>query len=116
MENIYAMLARVDFLDEIRENERKKAAEMLQNAVCAFVAHYGYACTDTCMSTWRTYTLLREGLILRKKEEEDEGESVEIRNLSLVEMNFIHEFMVDTLNRDSQYIEDEIEKYIDLYQ
>ena len=116
MANIYALLARVDFLDEIREKERRKAAEELQNAMCAFVAHYGYACTGQCTATWRTYVLLRDGLILRKKEDEDEGETVPTKDLSLVEMEFIHEFIVDTLNNDSQYIEDEIDRYIDLYQ
>lgn len=85
MENIYAMLARVDFLDEIRENEKRKAAEQLQAEICAFVAHYGYASTD-------------------------------VRNLSLVEMEFLHEFMIDTLNNDLQYQEDEIDRYIDLCQ
>lgn len=116
MENIYAMLARVDFLDEIRENEKRKAAEQLQAEICAFVAHYGYASTDKCPSTWRTYVLLGEGLILRKKEEDDEGEEVEVRNLSLVEMEFLHEFMIDTLNNDLQGQEDEIDRYIDLCQ
>ena len=115
MENIYAMLARVDSIDEISERQRAKAAEMLQNEVCTFVAHYGYASTDEYPSTWRTYTLLRDGLILRKREE-DEGETITTKDLSLVEMGFIHEFMVDTFNRDSKYIEEEVERFIDIYQ
>ena len=73
MKNIYAMLKRVDFLNEVRESERIKAAETLHNELCAFVAHYGYACTEECPYTCLTYTLLREGLILRKKEEDDAG-------------------------------------------
>ena len=115
MENIYAMLARVDSLDEISERQRARAAEMLQNEVCTFVAHYGYASTDECPSTWRTYTLLRDGLILRKREE-DEGETITTKDLSLVEMGFIHEFMFDTFYRDSKYIEEEVERFIDIYQ
>ena len=114
MANIYAMLARVDFIDEIRETERTKAAEALQNELCAFVAHYGYANTGQCTSTGHTYVMLREGLILRKKEED--GETVTTKDLSIEEMEFLKKFMVDTLNNDSQYIEDEIEKYIDLCQ
>ena len=115
MENIYAMLERIDFLDEVRENERKKAASNLLNEVCAFVAHYGYVCAGECRCTRCTYTILREGLILRKKEE-DEGETLEVNSLSLGEMEFIHGFMVESINHDSEYIKDEIERYIDLYQ
>ena len=114
MKNIYAMLARVDFLDEIREAERTKAAEALQNWIATFVEHYGYSSTDKCPSTCRTYELLREGLILRKKEEDDEGESVEIRNLSLPEMEFLREHMENIINNDIQYQEDEIGRYQDL--
>ena len=116
MENIYAMLERVDFLNEIRENERRTAAEKLYKEVCAFVAHYGYACTSECPSTWRTYVLLNDGLILRKKEDDDEGETLEVNSLSLGEMEFLHGFMVESINHDSEYIKDEIERYIDLYQ
>ena len=114
------MMTRVNFLDEIRENERMEAAKALQNAVCAFVAHYGYASTDKCPSTGRTYVLLRDGLILRKKEDEDEGEdegeSVEILHLSLPEMEFLKEYMENIINNDIQYQEDEIKRFIDLYQ
>ena len=116
MANILNMLERVASINDIREDERKKAAEKLQAEIAKFVEYYGYASTDECPSTWRTYTLLREGLILRKKEEEDEGESVEIQNLSLTEMEFLREFMVDTINHDIQYQEDEIDRYIDLHQ
>ena len=115
MANVYSMLARVDFLDEIRENERAKAAVQLQAEMDAFVAHYGYVSTDRCMTTWRTYVLLRDGLILRKEEEEDEGETVEIINLSLAEMEFIREFMEDVINNDLSSMEDEIGRYQDLY-
>lgn len=114
MENRYAMRARVDFLDEIREKEREKAAEVLQDEIATFVAHYGYASTERYTITWRTYVLLREGIILRKKED-DEGKRVTIKDLSLAEMKFLKEFMVETLNNDIQYIEDEIDRYIDLY-
>ena len=115
MENIYAMLERVDFLDEVRETERKKAAEQLHAEIATFVAHYGYASTDECTITWRTYVLLSDGaFVLRKKDEEDEGESVTIRDLSIEEMEFIRKFMVDTINHDLQYLEDEIERYTNL--
>ena len=116
MENIYAKLARVEFLDSIRENERKKAAETLQKKMCAFVAHYGYASTTECPCTWRTYVLLRDGLILRKKEDEEEGETLNVDSLSLMEMEFIHEFMVEYIDHETALLEDEIERFIDLYQ
>ena len=116
MANIFAMLSRVDFLDETREKEITKAAETLHNEVCAFVAHYGYVCTEECPYTCLTYTLLREGLILRKKEEDDAGETFKVGDLSIAEMEFIHGFMVECINHDIQYIEDEIERFIDLYQ
>ena len=117
MKNIYDMLARVDFLDEIRENERKKAAVQLQAEITAFVAHYGQVCTpDECPSTWRLYVLLCNGnVLIRKDAEDDNMEEFEIRNLSLAEMEFLRGFMVDTLNNDLQYQEDEIGRYIDLY-
>ena len=116
MANIFNMLARVDSLEESREWKRKNAAEMLQKEVCAFVAHYGYACTEECPCTLLTYTILRDGLILRKKEEDDPGEVFQVGDLSIAEMEFIHEFMVDTLHHDSQYIEDELQRYINLCQ
>ena len=119
MENIYAMLARVDFLDEIRENERKKAAVQLQEEMRAFVTHYGQASTDTYPSTGHLYVLLCNGnVLIRKDDEDDNMEEVEVGNLylSLVEMEFIREYMVDTLNRDSQYIEEEIGRYQKLCQ
>ena len=116
MKNIYAMLAKVKSLDEIRANEKRNASAKFLHEMCAFVAHYGEAITDECPSTWRTYVLLRDESILRKKEDEEEGETIEVNSLSLVEMEFIHQFMVDTLNHDSEYIEDEIDRFIDLYQ
>ena len=85
MENIYAMLARIDFLDEVMENERKKAAKVLQDEMRTFVAHY-----------------------------ENEKE-VEVENLTLEEMEILHEYIVERINNDLQYLEDEIERYQDLY-
>ena len=116
MENIYAMLEEIEFLEAIKETEREKAAIQLQKEMCAFVAHFGYVCTDKCRCTWRTYVLLGDGIILRKKEEDEEGETLEVNSLSLGEMEFLHGFMVDTLNRESEYIKDAVERYIDLYQ
>ena len=93
MENIYDMLARVDFLDEVRENERKEAAERLRNNLCAYIAHYGNV------------------LIIRNGEE---GEEVEVENLTLEEMESLHKFMVECINQDLQYQEEEIGRYQDL--
>ena len=115
MKNIYAMMTRVDFLDEIREDERTEAAKALQNWIETFVAHYGYASTDECPSTWRTYDLLREGLILRKKEDEEEGETITTKDLSLPEMEFLREYMEGIIVNDIQRMEDEIGRYQDLY-
>ena len=104
------MLSRVACLDEIREHERKAAAERLQKDICAFVAHYGQTFTDEC-----SYVLLREGNVLIRKDDEDEGEEVEVENLSFEEMEFLRKFMVEHINLDLQYQEDEIDRYIDLY-
>lgn len=110
------MIERVNFLDEIRETERKKAAEQLQKEVCAFVAHYGQVSTDECPSTWRLYVLLCNGnVLIRKDDEDDNMEEFKIENLSLVEMEFIRKFMVDTINHDLQYEEEEIDRYQNLY-
>lgn len=98
MENIYATLERLDFLDEIRENERKEAAKRLQNDLCVFIAHYG----QVYKSKEGSYSFIRNG-----------GE-VELGNLSNEEMEILHDFMVDTLNNDLQYLADEIDRYIDL--
>ena len=112
MENIYAMLARVDFLDEVRENERKEAAKELHNNVCAFVAHYGQVSTDACPSTCSTYVLLCNGnVLIRKDDEDDNMEEVEVFHLNIEEMEFLKKFIVDTLYNDIQYLEDEINRY-----
>ena len=115
MENIYDMIVRVDFLVEVRENEKNKAAERLQDEMRIFVAHYGQASTDECPSTWCTYVLLREGngnVLVKNDEDEDK---VEVENLTLKEMEFLREFMVEHINHDLQILEDEIERYQDLY-
>ena len=112
MENIYAMLSRVDFLDEVRENERKAAAVQLQEEICAFVAHYGQTSTDECPSSSYLYVLLCNGnVILRTDDEDDNMEEFEVRNLSPVEMEFIKKFMVDTINHDLHSMEEEIDRY-----
>ena len=115
MVNIFNMMARVDFLDEIREVERKKAAIQLQEEIRAFVTHYGQASTDTCPSTGHLYVLLRDGnVLIRKDDEDDNMEEFEVGNLSLIGMEFIKKFMVDTLNHDLQYLEEEIDRYTNL--
>ena len=116
MANIDAMLARVDFLEDIREKERAKAAVQLQNEIATFVAHYGYVVTDECPSTCLTYVLGYDETILRKKEEDDAGEIVTTKDISISEMEFLHKFMKEVINNDSKYIEDEIDRYIDLCQ
>ena len=116
MVNIFNMIERVNFLDEIRETERKKAAVQLQEEIRIFVAHYGQASTDECPSTWHLYVLLCNGnVLIRKDDEDDNMEEFEVGNLSLVEMEFIRKFMVDTINHDLQYIDDEIDRYQNLY-
>ena len=114
MENIYAMLKRVDFLNDVVESERIKAAEMLQKEIRAFTAHYGQASTDKCPSTWHLYVLLCDGNILIRKDEDDEGKEVEVINLSLQEMGFLREFMVDTINHNLQYQEGAIDRYTNI--
>ena len=95
MDNIYDMLARTDILDEIMENERKEAAKRLHNDLCAFIAHYG----QVYKSKGCSYSHIRD------------GEEVELGNLYIEEMEILYKFMVDTLNNDIQYQEDEIDRY-----
>lgn len=114
MENIYAMLKRVDFLNDVVESERIKAAEVLQKEIRAFTAHYGQVSTDKCPSTWHLYVLLCDGNILIRKDEDDEGKEVEVINLSLQEMGFLREFMVDTINHNLQYQEGAINRYTNI--
>ena len=116
MVNILNMLKRVASLNDIREDERKKAAEQLQAEIATFVAHYGQASTDECPSTWHFYVLLCNGNVLNIRNDDDPNmEEFEVGNLSLGEMEFIREFMVDTINHDIQCLEDEIGRYQDLY-
>ena len=111
MENIYAMLKRVDFLNDVVESERIKAAEILQKEIRAFIAHYGQVSTAECPSTWHSYVLLCDGNILVRKDEYDEGKEVEVIDLSLQEMGFLREFMVDTINHNLQCQEGAIDRY-----
>ena len=114
MENIFDMIKRVDFLNDVRESKRMAAAEVLQKEMCAFVAHYGQVSTDECQSTWHLYVLLRNGNVLIRKENEDEEVEIEGKNLSIEEMKFLHEFMKETLYNDIQYQEDEIDRYTNI--
>lgn len=98
MDNIYDMLERIDFLDEIMENERKEAAKRMHNDLCAFIAHYG----QVYKSKGGSYSFIRNG-----------GE-VEWGNLYIEEMESLYKFMGDTLNNDFQCQEDEIDRYINL--
>lgn len=116
MENIYAMIKRIDFLDSIKEREMEKAAEKLQKRVRTFAAYFGEKCTEECLYTWCKYVLQEDGSILRKKDEDDEGETLNVDSLSLMEMEFIHEFMVEYIDHETALLEDEIERFIDLYQ
>jgi hypothetical protein len=98
MDNIYDMLARTNLLNESMENERKEAAKRLHNNFCAFIAHYG----QVYKSKGCSYSFIRN------------GEEVELENLNIEEMEILHKFMVDTLNNDPQYQEDEIDRYQNL--
>ena len=108
MENIYAMLERIKSIDEISENERKKAAKVLQDEIRAFTAYYW---NEQCSSTGYLYVLLCNGNILIREDEDDKGKEVEVINLSLSEMESIKKFMVDTLNYDLQSREVVIDRY-----
>ena len=98
MDNIYDMLANTDFLDELMENEREKAAKRLCNDLDAFIEHYG----QIYKSKRGSYTFNR-----------NDGD-VKLENLSIEEMENLYKFMVDTLEDDIQYQEDEIDRYINL--
>ena len=110
MENIYAMIARVDFLDEVRENEKKKAAERLQEEMRIFVAHIGHSYVYECKSTGLSYELMDDGTILAKDEDSNKEQRIEL-NLYLEEMELIREHLVEVLNAECLYIEDEIGRY-----
>lgn len=113
MENIHDMLERVHYLEDFREKAREAAVQKMQADLCAFVANYGYLCTKEYPYTNSTYVrILREGLILRKKKKT--VKIIGVRDLTLEEMESIKKFMVDTLNNDIQYHEDEINRYTGL--
>ena len=115
MASTFDMIERIYFLDSIREREIEKAAEKLQKRVRTFVACFGEVCTEQCLYTWCKYVLQEDGSILRKKDEEDVGEKMGVNSLSLMEMEFIHEFMVEYLDHEAARLE-EIRRFIDLYQ
>ena len=117
MANVYSMIERVNFLNDVKEIKRKAAAEVLRKEVCAFVAHEGQSyTTNKCPRIWRLYVLLDDGNVIRKKEDDndDEGEVIEIKDLSIEEMEFIRGFIVDMLNYELQCAEDEIYRYTNL--
>ena len=113
MTNVYSMIERVNFLNDVKEIEKRKAAEVLRKEVCAFVAHEGQSyTTNKCPRIWRLYILLDDGNVIRKKEDDDaEEEVIEIKDLSIEEMEFLHNFIVDMLNYELQCAEDEIYRY-----
>ena len=115
MESIYAMLAKIHSLEEDMVDERKVAVKKMQAGLCMFVERYGYLCTDECPCTGNTYVLQREGLILRKGKKDYVGKIIRVQDLTLKEMEFIKKFMVDTLNNDTQHLNDVIGRYIGLY-
>ena len=109
------MIERVNFLNDVKEIERKAAAEMMQKDVCAFVAHEGQSYTYDCPSTRCSYSLLCDGNVLIRKDDEDaEEEAIEVKDLSIEEMEILHEFMVYMLDTEIQYEEEEIDRYTNL--
>ena len=118
MENIYEIIEKINSLNDVKEIEKRKAAEVLRKEVCAFVAHEGQSCTtNKCPRIWRLYVLLDDGNVIRKKEDEssESEETIEIKDLSIEEMEFIHGFIVDILNYELQCAEDEIARYTNLW-
>ena len=114
MAKVYDMIERVDFLDEIRETERKKAAERLQNEIRAFVTYEGQSYTYDCPSTGCSYSLLCDGNILIKEDDDAEEEEIEVKDLSIEEMETLREFMVDMLDTEIKYEKEEIDRYTNL--
>ena len=114
MTKVHDMIERVNFLNDVKEIEKKAAAEMLQNEICAFVTHEGQSYTYDCPSTGCSYSLLCDGNILIKEDDDAEEEEIEVKDLSIEEMEILREFMVDMLDTEIKYEEEEIDRYTNL--
>ena len=113
MENIYDIIKKIESLNEIKEQMRIAAAERLQEEICAFVAHIGHSYTYECESTGLSYELLDDGTILAKDEDSNKEQRIEL-NLYLEEMELIRKNLVEVLNAELLYEEDEIGRYQNL--
>lgn len=111
MANVFDMIEQINFLNDFKESRRLAASKVLQKEIAAFAAHYGQASTDECPSTGSLYVLLYNGNVLIRKENDDEEVEIAVGNLSIEEMEFLMEFMVDTLNHDLQYQNEAIDRY-----
>ena len=110
MENIYAVIERIESLNEIKEQKRIEAAKRLQKEICAFVAHIGHSYVYECPYTGLSYELLDDAIILARDEDSNE-QRVEVQLLYLEEMEHLHEHIVEVLNAECLYEEDEIGRY-----
>jgi len=114
MAKVYDMIERVDFLNDVKEIEKKAAAEVLKKEIRAFVMHEGQSYTYDCPSTGCSYSLLCNGNVLIKDDEDAEEKEVEMENLTPEEMEILREFMVYMLDTEIQYEEEEIDRYTNL--
>lgn len=114
MARVHDMIERVNFLNDVKEIEKKAAAEMLQSEMRAFVTHEGQSYTYDCPSTGCSYSLLCDGSILIKEDDDAEEEEIDVKDLSIEEMENLREFMVDMLDTEIKYEEEEIDRYTNL--
>lgn len=114
MENIYAMIERIESLNEIKEQKRIEAAKRLQREICAFVAHIGHSYVYECPYTGLSYELLDDGTILAKDEDSNKEQGIEVKDLYLEEMEHLHEHIVEVLSDELHLEEDEIGRYQNL--
>ena len=110
MENIYAMIERIESLNLVKEQKRIEAAKVLRMEICAFVAHIGHSYTYECPITGLSYELLDDAIILARDEDSNE-QRVEVQLLYLEEMEHLHEHIVEVLSDELLYEEEEIDRY-----
>ena len=113
MENIYDMIERIESLNLVKEQKRIAASKVLQEEICAFVAHIGHSYVYECESTGISYELLEDAIVIARDEDSNE-QRVEVQLLYLEEMEFLHEHIVKVLSDELLYEEDEIRGYQNL--
>ena len=113
MANIFDMIERIESIGKIKEQKRIEAQQMLKREICAFVAHIGHSYVYECESTGLSYELLDNGTILAKDEDSNNEQRVEL-NLYLEEMELIRKHIVEVLNAELLYDEDELDRYTNL--